>query len=126
VANVGGARFWDGDRVATNLIVHEVLHAMDAVHADGAVTHVSGDHGDERLYTNVSPMATAYVRYDGRGCDDLFHDICADTVWPGSGTVPDTFSNGTDNHARVTGVGTHTSVVTDAAWDSVGAWVDDI
>lgn len=126
VANVGGARFWDGDRVATNLIVHEMLHAMDADHADGTVTHISGDHENERFYTNVSPMATAYVRYDGRGCDDLFHDTCADTVWPGSGTVPDTFSNGTDNHARVTGVGTHTPVVTDAAWDSVGAWVDDI
>jgi hypothetical protein len=28
--NVGGARFWDGDRVAANLFVHEVLHAMNA------------------------------------------------------------------------------------------------
>jgi hypothetical protein len=125
-ANVGGARFWDGDRVAANLFVHEVLHAMNAFHADGEVTYVSDDDGEERFYTDISPMATAYVRYVGWECNNPFGETCADTVWPGTGTVPDTFSNGTANRGRVTGVGTHSPAVADAAWDSVGSGLDEI
>ncbi|WP_135535526.1 hypothetical protein [Halostella pelagica] len=126
VANVGAARFWDGNRVAANLIIHEVLHALGADHADGEVTYVSRDRGEAGVYTNVSPMSTAYVRYVGEECDGPFRDSCSDTAWPGSGTVPDTFSNGTDNFAQATAVRTHTTVVADAAWDSVGSQLAEL
>lgn len=124
VANVGATRFWDGDRVATNILIHEVLHALGADHADGTAT-LAAD-GNDRVYADVSPMATAYVRYVAPECDTPLTDACADTVWPGSGTVPEQFSDGTENYARAAAVANHSHAVAEAAWESAADRLDEL
>ncbi|WP_121822763.1 hypothetical protein [Halostella salina] len=121
VANVGAARYWDGSAVARNLVIHEVLHAFDADHRDGAVAYER--RGGDRVYADASPMATAYVRYAGPECGQGVR-ACADTTWPGTGRVPGTFSAGTANGQPAERVTGHTDRVADAAWASVQAWLD--
>jgi len=121
VTNVGAVRYWDGPAVARNVVVHETLHAFDADHRDGTVTYDRRD-GDP-VYADVSPMATAYVRYAGPECGRGVR-ACADTTWPGSGRVPEAFSDGTPNGEPAAGVRGHTERVADAAWESVRAWLD--
>jgi len=123
VANVGAARYWDGPAVARNVVVHEVLHAFDADHRDGTVAY--GEGSGEPAYAEVSPMATAYVRYAGPECGRGVR-ACADTTWPGSGRVPESFSAGTPNGEPAAGVRGHTPRVADAAWASVRAWLDGV
>ncbi|WP_135820091.1 hypothetical protein [Halostella litorea] len=123
VANVGAARYWDGPAVARNIVVHETLHAFDADHRDGTVAYEKGDDGP--AYADVSPMATAYVRYAGPECGRGVR-ACADTTWPGTGRLPEAFSGGTPNGEPAAGVRGHTDRVADAAWGSVRTWLDGV
>jgi hypothetical protein len=103
VTNVGAVRQIDGLGPAKNLVIHETLHSLNVRHEHGEVDTTSTS------YTNVSPMATSYVR-------SSIIPGTSDITFQGTGAVPSEFCNGTNNNKALTFAGDHTKTISSCSF----------
>lgn len=111
VTNVGAIRSIDGRGPAKNLVIHETLHSLNVGHQHGKVSTKSIGGGNY-AYTNVSPMATSYVR-------SSIIPGTSDITFKGTGFTPDEFCNGTNNNKAITFAGDHTTTISWCSFDQV-------